>query len=248
MPRAGIGQVLYRTAAISYWAHQVTWRANSAYAGRQGNRAGERVHAAKAVRPHPPARSLPQAPGRDGGGFRCAGQASPRPPSRARDGTGLAELSWRPGLSWRAGPGSRPRPRVRGMVRAGRAARRAGAHRLTLARQFTDIRSTGRARYSGGTGRSSRAVGRSPGKRNPPGRRGVRGALRGGQGADPRGAADAAAVGLGEAARPVPAAPGPHDALVRNGGAGPGAVRSSEPVGYPGGRAGPGRGRRPAPA
>ena len=60
---------------------------------------------------------------------------------------------------------------------------------------------------------------------------------------------DAAAVGLGEAARPVPAAaPGPTDALARNGGAGPGAVLRSQPVGYPGGRAGPGRGRRPASA
>ena len=39
-----------------------------------------------------------------------------------------------------------------------------------------------------------------------------------------------------------------EDALVRNGGAGPGAVLRSQPVGYPGGRAGPGRGRRPASA
>ena len=28
--------------ATGYWVHQVTWRANSSYAGRQGNRAGER--------------------------------------------------------------------------------------------------------------------------------------------------------------------------------------------------------------
>lgn len=201
MPWAGIGQVLYRAAPTSYRVHQVTWQANSAYAGRLGNRAGERVHAAKAVRPHPLARSSSQAPGRFGGGFRCAGQASPRPPSRARDGTCFAKLfwrlrlSWRPWLSRRAGSGSRPRPFVRGMVHAGRAAWRAGAHRLalarqftgilSLARQFTGIGSTGRARYAGGAGWSSRVAGRSPAGRNPPGRRGVRGARRGGSGADP---------------------------------------------------------------
>ena len=226
----------------------MTWRANSAYAGRQGNRAGEPVHAAKVVRPHPSARSLPQVPGRDGGGFRCAGQASARPPSRARDGTWLPELSWRAGLAWRLGRGSRPCSRVRGMVLAGRAARRAGAYRLALARQFTDIRSTGRARQAGGTGWSSRAVGRSPGKRNPPGRRGVRGALRGGQGADPRGAPRCRRGRLGRGHQTGAGGARSADAPVRNGGAGPGAVPGSDPVGYPGGRAGPGRGGRPASA
>ncbi len=189
MPWAGIGQVSYRAAPTRCWLHHVAWRANSAYAGRLGNRGRRTVHAAKAVRPHPLARSSPQAPGRFGRGFRCAGQASPRPSSRARDGTCFAKLSWRlrlswrPRLSWRAGSGSRPRPFVRGMVHAGRAARRAGAHRLSLARRFTGIRST---RYSCGTGCawSGRVAGRSPAGRNP-GRRGIRGARRGGSGADP---------------------------------------------------------------
>ena len=59
---------------------------------------------------------------------------------------------------------------------------------------------------------------------------------------------DAAAVGLGEAARPVPAAPGPRTRWYET--AEPGLAQSSEaePAGYPGGRAGPGRGRRPASA
>ncbi len=230
----------------------MTWRANSAYAGRLGNRAGEPVHAAKVVRPHPSARSLPQVPGRDGGGFRCAGQASARPPWRARDGTWFPELSWlglswRAGLAWRLGRGSRPCPRIRGMVLAGRAARRAGAYRLALARQFTDIGSTGRARPAGRTGWSGRAVGRSTGKRNPPGRRGVRRTLRAGQGADPRGAPRyrRGRPGRGHQTRTGARS---ADAPVRNGGAGPGAVPGSDPVGYPGGRAGPGRGGRPASA
>ena len=138
--------------------------------GQQGRRT---VHAAKAVRPHPSARSFPQVPGRDGsGGFRCAGQASPRPPSRARDGTGLAGLSGRPGLSGgtgrirrAAGPPAPARP----VPRSGRPARRTGAHRLTLARRFAGSRSTVRAGYSGATARSGRVVGRSPGQPEPAG-------------------------------------------------------------------------------
>ena len=59
---------------------------------------------------------------------------------------------------------------------------------------------------------------------------------------------DAATVGLGGAAGPVPAAPGPRTR--RYEAAEPSLAQSAgaEPVGYPGGRAYPGGGRRPAAA
>ena len=58
---------------------------------------------------------------------------------------------------------------------------------------------------------------------------------------------DAAAVGLGGAAGPVPAAPGPRTR--RYEAAEPSLAQSPDgPAGYPGGRAYPGRGRRPAAA
>src|SRR5690348_9127418 len=78
---------------------------------RSGQQSRRTVYAAKAVRPHPSARSFPQVSGRGGGGFRNSGQASPQRPSQART----------------------KRPRT-GRARTGRP-RRAGPHRRTLARR-----------------------------------------------------------------------------------------------------------------
>ena len=171
MPRAGICQLLRRTAITSRSAHQVTWRANSTYPGRQGNRAGERYMRLRlfdrirrlAQSRRPPAETVPAVSG-------SSRQASPRPP-RARHGAGFAQLPGRPGLSRWPGSGARPGARGRRPVRAWRPARRADAYRRTLARRVTGSGSAVRGGPRGETWRSGRIAARATGAPAPAGRR-----------------------------------------------------------------------------